>query len=106
MRHLPRRSGGLNPSETLDKIHAPDDAGAHREALVRIMRRIPDAWGRWISCSKGWYPLHVELDSNLAAIDATYVVHQVTEKLGRLRFYYFTEVEGARERMKQLVDEA
>lgn len=39
------------------------------EASVRIVRRIPNGWGIWISCAKGWYPLLGELDCNFAAID-------------------------------------
>lgn len=92
-----------------DKIHVPDDAGEYEDALRAIMMRIPDGWGRWISCSRGWYPIIIELDEALAAIDPGYEVHQVKEKYGGLR-YYFGVSEGTskadRQRMEQLVDEA
>lgn len=39
-----------------DKIHMPKDARGFEDGLRRIMLRIPDGWGRWISCSRGWYP--------------------------------------------------
>lgn len=55
------------------------------------MRRIPDGWGRWISCDAGWYPLIVDLDAAMAAIWPTYVVQQVKEKFGSLRFYFDAE---------------
>lgn len=35
--------------DDLNKIYVPDDAGIHRDGLIRIMMRIPDGWGRWIS---------------------------------------------------------
>lgn len=93
----------MDPESTRDKMHVPEDAGEHRDGLVAILRRIPDGWGRWISCSAGWYPIIVELDRQLAAIDPDYELHQVKEKFGTLRYYYRTEVEGARERMNALI---
>lgn len=94
---------------TRDKIHAPDDAGEYRDALVRVMRRIPDGWGRWISCDAGWYQLICQLDEQLAAIDPAYSVHQVKEKFGTLRYYYATSDglgDDARAQMRELVDAA
>ncbi|WP_017205600.1 hypothetical protein [Mycobacteroides abscessus] len=88
---------------TRDKLHIPDDAGAYRDGLIRVLRRIPPNWGRWISCSKGWYPIIIELNQQLAVIDPAYELHQVKEKFGLLRYYYSTEVEGARDRMNTLI---
>ena len=42
--------------------------------------------GRWISCGAGWYPLLIELHADLVALDHDYVVEQVKEKFGTLRF--------------------
>ncbi len=70
---------------------APDDAGEYAEALVAILRRIPDEWGRWISCGSGWYPLIAELDEQLRALLPNYVIHQVKEKFGGLRYYWAAE---------------
>lgn len=92
-----------------DKLHVPDDAGEHEDGLRRIMMRIPDGWGRWISCSRGWYPIVIELDQALAAIDPDYELHQVKEKLGGLRFYFGTSEgvsEADHDRMRELVREA
>lgn len=89
-----------------DKLHVPDDAGEHEGGLRRIMLRIPDGWGRWISCSKGWYPIVIELDQALAAIDPSYEVHQCKEKFGGLRFYFGASEdvpEADRNRMRELV---
>jgi hypothetical protein len=71
----------------IDSLHLPDDAGAHRAGLLAILSRIPEGWGRWISCGAGWYPLITRLDEDLTAVDADYVIHQVKEKYGSLRFY-------------------
>ncbi len=74
--------------ESLNALHMPEDAGEHAEALRGMLVRIPDGWGRWISCSRGWYPLLVELDEQLRALLPNYVIHQVKEKFGGLRYYW------------------
>lgn len=99
----------LDRDALLNKIHMPADAGEHEAGLRRIMMRIPPNWGRWISCSRGWYPIVIELDRALAAIDPAYEVHQVKEKYAGLRYYFGTSesiTEADRKRMEQLVDEA
>ncbi len=63
--------------QLLNAVHVPEDAGEHAEALQRILLRIPDGWGRWISCDRGWYPLLVELDAQLRTPLPNYVFHQV-----------------------------
>lgn len=78
----------IEPERILDALHVPEDAGEYAEGLERILRRIPDGWGRWIGCGPGWYPLIVELDRELAALDPAYRVHQVKEKFGTLRYYF------------------
>lgn len=99
----------LDREALLDKIHMPRDAEGFEDGLRAIMVRIPDGWGRWISCSRGWYPIIIELDEAMAAIDPDYELHQVKEKLGGLR-YYFGMSEGTsksdRQRMDELVDAA
>lgn len=71
----------------LNALHIPADAGPFAPALETILCRIPDGWGRWISHDAGWYPIVVALDQRLAAIDPEYVVHQIKEKFGNLRYY-------------------
>lgn len=79
---------GLDMKEILNALHVPEDAGEHAGALRRMLLRIPDGWGRWIGCSRGWYPILVELDEQLAALFPGYELHQVKEKYGGLRFYW------------------
>jgi hypothetical protein len=74
--------------QLLNTVHVPEDAGEHAEALRGILLRIPYGWGRWISCDRGWYPLLVELDEQLRMLLPNYVLHQVKEKFGGLRYYW------------------
>lgn len=71
----------------INALHIPADAGPFAPALETILRRIPDGWGRWISHDAGWYPIVVGVDERLSAIDPEYVVHQIKEKFGTLRYY-------------------
>lgn len=93
----------LDPAATLDKIHLPEDAGDFAVPLRAIMGRIPDGWGRWISCRAGWYPLIVALDRRLAALDPNYVVLQCKEKFGRLRYYVRSERPEVRSAFDELI---
>lgn len=77
----------IDTKEILNSIHMPKDAGDYATDIERILRRIPDGWGRWISCDAGWYPLVIKLDKQLATIMPEYKVHQVKEKYGTLRYY-------------------
>lgn len=79
---------GIDPHEVLSAVHVPGDAGHYAEALRQMLVRIPDGWGRWISCSRGWYPILADLDQQLARLFPTYEIHQVKEKYGGLRFYW------------------
>ena len=65
--------------------HAQDSINA---AIAAILQRIPETWGREIRCEKGWYPLIISLDSELAAIYPDYELQQVKEKFGTLRYYF------------------
>jgi hypothetical protein len=78
----------IDDQQSLDALHVPEDAGEHADALRGILVRIPDGWGRWISCDRGWYPLLVELDEQLRALLPNYLIHQVKEKFGGLRYYW------------------
>ena len=101
------RETTLDPKVILNSLHMPPDGGEYTEGLIQILRRIPDGWGRWISCGPGWYPMLVELDQSLAAIQPDYVVHQVKEKYGQLRYYFASIGSRSQEkRMTALVDAA
>jgi hypothetical protein len=78
----------LDPKAVLDAVHVPLNAGEFEDGLERILHRIPDGWGRWISCDAGWYPIIVRLDEQIASLAPGYVIQQVKEKYGTLRFYW------------------
>jgi len=71
-----------------EALHMPADAGEFAPALERILRRIPDRWGRWIRCERGWYPLIVRVDDSVSELLPHYEVHQVKEKFGELCYYW------------------
>jgi len=95
--------------EVRDALHVPEDSGDLAPAIEAILRRIPDGWGRWVTMSRGWYPIIVELDRRLAELDEDYVVHQVKEKFGGLRYYCEPSESaspGTRTAMREAVKEA
>jgi hypothetical protein len=78
----------LDLPKVLNALHVPEDAGEHAAGLERMLRRIPDGWGRWVRCDAGWYELLVQLDEQIAALLPDYEIHQMKEKYGTLRFYW------------------
>lgn len=62
---------GIDLNEIVNALHVPDDAGEHADGFRRLMLRIPDGWGRWVSYQRGWYPIVVDLDEQLAALFPT-----------------------------------
>jgi hypothetical protein len=82
-----------------DTLHVPEDAGEYKDDLLEILNRIPEGWGRWISCDKGWYKLLADTNKELRYMYPEYQIHQVKEKFGTLRYYWglpdsVHEVEG------------
>ena len=71
----------LDHERILNAMHVPEDAEEYRETLAIVLRRIPDGWGRWIGCDRGWYPIITELDAALAQLCPDYEVHQIKEKV-------------------------
>lgn len=69
------------------RADVPDDAGPYTQALVEILNRIPPRWGRHILVESGWYPLIADVDRQLRNLDPYYIVHQVKQKFGTLRYY-------------------
>lgn len=86
-------ASGMDLHKIVDAVHVPDDAGEHEEALLRLLQRIPDGWGRWISCSSGWFALLARAERELSDVCPTFVVHQVKEKFGTLRLYVEFDVD-------------
>jgi hypothetical protein len=81
------RQTGSVYAETRDLLNVPDDAGVYRDRLAALLRRIPEGWGRRISCGAGWYPIICDLADAVSALDPDFALHQVKEKFGTLRFY-------------------
>ena len=98
------RSLDIDPHMHRNALHIPADAGPHAAALETILRRIPDGWGRWISIDAGWYPLVVATDRRLAELDPDYVVQQIKEKFGTLRYYCATSAEDPAPEMLDAFD--
>ncbi|MCV7355341.1 hypothetical protein [Mycolicibacterium fluoranthenivorans] len=94
----------IDPDKHRNALHIPADAGPHATAIETILRRIPDGWGRWISVDPGWYPLVIATDQRLVEIDAEYVVHQIKEKFGTLRYYYWPSSEDASPELLDAMD--
>ena len=80
-------ASGIKLAEIVDSIHMPEDAGEHEQALLRLLLRIPDGWGRWLSCSSGWFALLARAERELADVCPTFAAHQIKEKFGTLRLY-------------------
>lgn len=57
-------------------------------AVDKLLERIPEKWGKYISCNPGWWLILAELETKLNYLDPDYEVNQVKEKYGTLRFYY------------------
>lgn len=55
--------------------------------LRGVLRRIPKRWAPCIDVEPGWDALIIETDAQLAAVDPDYVVLQIKEKFGALRYY-------------------
>jgi hypothetical protein len=80
-------ASGMDLDEIVNSVHVPEDAGERDEALMRLLLRIPDGWGRWISCSSGWFALLAHGEGELAVVCPTFAVHQIKEKYGTLPLY-------------------
>lgn len=101
-------SHDIDRNTLINALHVPTDAGPYAAALERILRRIPDGWGRWISHDAGWYPIVVACDDRLAAIDPDYAVHQIKE-IGVLRYYCAPSSDpsrAVRESFRDIISEA
>ncbi|MCF8612236.1 hypothetical protein L5G28_19020 [Gordonia sp. HY285] len=74
--------------------------------LEPTLSRIPPEMGQNIGTGPGWYPIIVELDRQLAAIDSGYTLHQVKQKLSELPIYFEvsdTATDDDHEHMRALV---
>lgn len=87
-------------------MEIPEGAGTHRTALIAILSRIPPHWGRWIDCEAGWFPIIAALHGELLDLDPNYVVRQVKQKYGTLRYYAGSSIDDPviQERFSALLD--
>jgi len=92
----------IDVNQMLNAIRVPDDAGEYEAPLRRLLERIPDGWGRWISCGPGWYPILARIEERLSELDPDYEVNQIKEKFGTLRFYWEGDIPDG----DAIVDEA
>ncbi len=78
----------------LDDLYLPEDVDDDmKQDFIEILQKIPDGWGRWITCDKGWYKLIIDTHKKLKYIDPNYEIHQIKEKFGGLRYYYQSSYE-------------
>jgi hypothetical protein len=89
-------------AQEINSLHIPDDAGEFAAGLEAVLHRIPDGWGRRIWCERGWYPIVVDVDHQLAEMDPAYVVHQVKEKFGGLRYYFTPSDTASKDQVRQM----
>lgn len=71
--------------------------------LGPVLRRFAPGWITSVDCDPGWHQTIVGLDETMSAVDPDYVLHQVKEKFGGLRYYYEPSSEEYRERLDALV---
>jgi hypothetical protein len=70
-----------------------------------ILDRI-DSGFREVSIDVGWYDIVASLDRELSNLDPKYVVHQVKEKFGGLRYYCSLKSEEAKTLIERAEEEA
>ena len=58
------------------------------DRLEDLVARIPEEWGKEIRFGEGWDEIVTDLDRDLKQIFPSYVIHQMKEKFGILRFYW------------------
>lgn len=59
----------------------------NEEYPQEVEDRIPSEWGKYLSIHPEWYSLVSTVDALISEVAPDYVIHQVKEKFGGLRFY-------------------
>lgn len=57
------------------------------EQMRRLEAKIADGYPKTIDIGFGWYQLVLDCDHELSVLDPNYVLYQVKEKFGGLRYY-------------------
>ena len=55
--------------------------------MQHILDRFPQGAWKGLDIPDEWFPIIHQLDADLAGIDPNYMLHQVKEKFGDLRYY-------------------
>jgi hypothetical protein len=87
----------------------PETPEETSKRIQRVFEEHPDPKSieRWIEhVGEGWRPLVRELDANLRDIAPDYVIGQVKEKFGGLRFYLDAFPEQDYDRARKLIEAA
>lgn len=58
------------------------------DLLLPIFNKMDPSVDKMVWCDKGWWPIILELNSKLEAIDPSYYIYQIKEKFGRLSYYF------------------
>lgn len=72
--------------EDFESRIAARDAPERLEKMKPILDRIPPEWGKYLP-EVGWDDLLLEANAELEKIDPEYIICQVKQKFGELRFY-------------------
>lgn len=75
--------------------------------METVRRRMAPGSGRIIAVDEGWYQLVVSCDAELTLLDEGYLILQIKEKFGGLRFYMEPKEstkDDVREKMQEIVD--
>lgn len=73
------------------------------DILQQVLARFAPGWPAWVDCNEGWWSIIAQLDRDIADIAPDYVVHQIKEKFGGLRYYYGVTDGGWDERIETLI---
>ena len=73
--------------------------------LQHILDRFAPLWPKTLSCTEGWYELIFQCDKELSVIDPDYLIHQIKEKFGSLRYYFEASDASKSDAMNSVVRE-
>lgn len=73
--------------------------------LQPLLNKMDPTFGRTIDCGPGWWPLIRECADALQDIDDQYLIYQIKEKFGTLRFYFSTSDPSREQQMRRIVKE-
>lgn len=62
--------------------------------------------GVTVDCDEGWWPIVIQLDIALTKLDPNYMIVQIKERFGELRYYFYSESDSETyAKMHALVDD-